>query len=62
MNKAIDELFAAAKWTQSLGEEIANSVSHGLGFAAALIAGPFLFAAAARIVALLSFHVQTGVL
>jgi hemolysin III len=28
--------------TQSLGEEIANSVSHGLGFVAALVAFPFL--------------------
>src|SRR5687768_4497737 len=46
--KAIDELFAAPKWTQSPGEEIANSVSHGLGLAAALIASPFLCAAAAR--------------
>jgi hemolysin III len=46
--KAIDELYAAAKWPQSVGEEIANSISHGLGLAAALIAAPFLFAAAAR--------------
>jgi len=46
--KVIDELFSAPKWTQSLGEEIANSVSHGLGLAAALIAAPFLCAAAAR--------------
>jgi len=28
--------------TQSLGEEIANSVTHGLGFIAALVASPFL--------------------
>ncbi|HEX8490092.1 MAG TPA: hemolysin III family protein [Chthoniobacterales bacterium] len=48
MRKVIDELFAAPKWTQSLGEEIANSVSHGLGLLAALIAAPFLCAAAAR--------------
>jgi hemolysin III len=27
---------------QSLGEEIANSISHGLGFVAALVLGPFL--------------------
>jgi hemolysin III len=46
--KVIDELFAAPKWTQSRAEEIANSVSHGLGLAAALIASPFLCAAAAR--------------
>jgi hemolysin III len=44
--KAIDELLADPKWTQSLGEEIANSVSHGLGLAAALIAAPFLLVAA----------------
>lgn len=46
--KAIDELFAAPKWTQSLGEEIANSISHGVGLAAALVASPFLVVAAAR--------------
>jgi hemolysin III len=45
--KAIDELLANPKWTQSLGEEIANSVSHGLGLAAASIAAPFLIGAAA---------------
>jgi hemolysin III len=44
--KAIDELLTDPKWTQSLGEEIANSVSHGLGLAAALIAAPFLLVAA----------------
>jgi hemolysin III len=44
--KAIDELLADPKWTQSLGEEIANSVSHGLGLAIALIAAPFLLVAA----------------
>jgi hemolysin III len=44
--KAIDELLANSKWTQSLGEEIANSVSHGLGLAAALIAARFLLVAA----------------
>ncbi|HLQ27157.1 MAG TPA: hemolysin III family protein [Acidiferrobacterales bacterium] len=33
---------------QSLGEEIANSVSHGVGLAAALIAAPFLLVAVAR--------------
>jgi hemolysin III len=44
--KAIDELLANPKWTQSMGEEIANSVSHGLGLAAALIAAPFLIAEA----------------
>jgi hemolysin III len=33
---------------QSLGEEIANSVSHGVGFLAAAAATPFLILAAAR--------------
>lgn len=33
---------------QSLGEEIANSVSHGVGLVAALIAIPFLLVAASR--------------
>ncbi|MEY2505326.1 MAG: hemolysin [Verrucomicrobiota bacterium] len=46
--KAIDELFAAPNWTQSRAEEVANSVSHGLGLAAALVAGPFLVITAAR--------------
>ena len=46
--KAIDELFAEPDWTQSRAEEVANSVSHGLGLAAALIAGPFLVLTAAR--------------
>jgi hemolysin III len=46
--KAIDELFAAPNWTQSRAEEVANSVSHGLGLAAALVAAPFLVITAAR--------------
>ena len=33
---------------QSLGEEIANSVSHGVGFVASLVAAPFLLVAASR--------------
>jgi len=33
---------------QSLGEEIANSVSHGIGCAAALLASPFLILQASR--------------
>jgi hemolysin III len=44
--KAVDELFATAKWTQSRPEEIANSVIHGVGLIAALIAAPFLVVAA----------------
>ena len=46
--KAIDELFAAPQWDQSQREEIANSVSHGFGLAAAIVATPFLCMAAAR--------------
>jgi hemolysin III len=46
--KAIDELFAEPDWTQSRREEVANSVSHGLGLAAALVAAPFLILTAAR--------------
>ena len=36
------------KRTQSLGEEIANSISHGVGLIAALMAAPFLIWVAAR--------------
>jgi hemolysin III len=36
------------KPSPSLGEEIANSVSHGVGFLAALVATPFLVLAAVR--------------
>jgi hemolysin III len=46
--KAIDELFAAAEWDQTRREEIANSISHGFGLAAAVVATPFLCLAAAR--------------
>src|SRR3954465_428001 len=46
--KAIDELFAAPNWDQTRREEIANSISHGFGLAAAIVATPFLFVAAAR--------------
>ncbi len=46
--KAIDELFAAPEWDQSRREEIANSVSHGFGLGAAIVATPFLCMAAAR--------------
>ena len=46
--KAIDELFAAPEWDQSRREEIANSISHGFGLAAAIVATPFLCLAAAR--------------
>src|SRR5437762_4976268 len=46
--KAIDEMFAAPKWDQTRREEIANSVSHAFGLAAAIVATPFLCVAAAR--------------
>jgi hemolysin III len=36
------------KWDQSFGEELANSVSHGLGLLAALLGGPVLMVAAWR--------------
>lgn len=36
------------KWDQSLGEELANSISHGLGLIAALIGVPILMRAAWR--------------
>ena len=36
------------KWDQSLGEELANSISHGLGLIAALIGAPILMIAAWR--------------
>jgi hemolysin III len=48
MKATIDELFAAPQWDQSRREEIANSISHGLGLAAAIVAAPFLYVAAAR--------------
>ena len=46
--KVIDELFAAPNWDQTPREEIANSLSHGFGLAAAVVATPFLCLAAAR--------------
>ncbi len=36
------------KWDQSLGEELANSISHGLGLVAGLIGAPVLMLAAWR--------------
>ena len=36
------------KWDQSLGEELANSISHGLGLLAALVGAPILMVAAWR--------------
>ena len=39
---------ALPKWTQSPGEEIANSLSHGLGFIGALLGAPILLLTALR--------------
>jgi len=43
---SFDDLRIAPKRNQSFGEEIANSISHGLGFVAALIGTPILLVAA----------------
>jgi hemolysin III len=42
------EVLPGHKRSQSVGEEFANSVSHGIGLVAALVAIPFLLLAAAR--------------
>ncbi len=42
------EVGASCKRTQSLGEEIANSISHGVGLLAAVVAAPFLISDAAQ--------------
>jgi hemolysin III len=39
---AVDEPLALPRWTQSPREELANSISHGIGFVAALIGTPIL--------------------
>jgi hemolysin III len=44
----VADLLSTPERLPSLGEEIANSVSHGIGFVAALVATPFLLIAAAR--------------
>lgn len=38
----IEELRPESIWTQSFAEEIANSISHGIGLLAALVAAPLL--------------------
>ena len=38
----VDEPLTLPKWTQSTGEELANSISHGIGLIAALIGTPVL--------------------
>src|SRR4029453_13543501 len=42
----VDERPALPKWTQSAGEELANSISHGIGLIAGLIGTPILLLAA----------------
>jgi hemolysin III len=44
----MDEVLELRQRTQSLGEEIANSVSHGVGMMAALAAAPILIVSAAQ--------------
>lgn len=41
-----EEVRQTIKWTQSAGEELANSISHGFGLLAALAGAPILIAAA----------------
>ncbi len=43
-----DELRFSPKRTQSAGEELANSISHGIGLCAALIGAPILLLEARR--------------
>src|SRR5260370_2252170 len=43
-----DELRVSAKRMQSAGEELANSISHGIGLCAALIGAPILLLEARR--------------
>ena len=42
----VDEPLTLPKWTQSTGEELANSISHGMGLVGALIGTPVLLLAA----------------
>ena len=41
-----EDIRQTVKWTQSLGEEVANSISHGVGLLGALVGAPILVAAA----------------
>jgi hemolysin III len=43
---AIDESLPFRTWTQSAGEEVANSISHGIGLVGAIIGAPILLLAA----------------
>jgi hemolysin III len=42
----VEELSPVPRWTQSRGEELANTISHGIGLVAALIGTPVLLLAA----------------
>jgi hemolysin III len=44
----VGEDLVLPKWTQSVGEELANSISHGVGLFAGLIASPILIVAALK--------------
>lgn len=44
----VENRLALPEWTQSTGEELANSISHGIGFAGAIIGAPILFFAASH--------------
>src|SRR5436190_16501524 len=44
----VEELWPLPRWTQSRGEELANTISHGIGLVAALIATPVLLLAARK--------------
>ena len=46
--KIVDELPGLPGWTQSTGEELANSISHGIGLVGAIIGAPILLLAAFR--------------
>jgi hemolysin III len=43
---AVDESVPLRDWTQSAGEEIANSISHGIGLVGAIVGTPILLMAA----------------
>ncbi|HEX3421540.1 MAG TPA: hemolysin III family protein [Candidatus Udaeobacter sp.] len=43
---AIDEPLPSRNWTQSVGEEVANGLSHGIGLVGAIIGTPILLLAA----------------
>jgi hemolysin III len=44
----VDKSLVLPRWTQSAGEELANSISHGIGLVGAMIGTPILLLAAFR--------------